>query len=124
MLNNSSLKDEDTAIINQIKAGEKKIADLDQSKVSLTQHTATYKLTKNDNDTPEDSDDTYETTTTVVDKDVTLSEVLQDSTLIKNTKLTDLPSTGGMGSYLFTIIGVAVMAIVAGSYFRSRAKKA
>ena len=124
VLNNSSLKDEDTAIINQIKAGEKKIADLDQSKVSLTQHTATYKLTKNDNDTPEDSDDTYETTTTVVDKDVTLSEVLQDSTLIKNTKLTDLPSTGGMGSYLFTIIGVAVMAIVAGSYFRSRAKKA
>ncbi len=43
---------------------------------------------------------------------------------ILDTPLADLPSTGGMGSYLFTIIGVAVMAIVAGSYFRSRAKKA
>jgi len=43
---------------------------------------------------------------------------------ILDTPLADLPSTGGMGSYLFTIIGVTVMAIVAGSYFRSRAKKA
>ncbi len=125
VLNNSTLKATDTAIIDQIKAGTKKIEDLDQSKVSLTQHTATYTLTKNNNGTPDNtSDDTDETTATVVDKDVTLSDVLQDSTLIKNTKLTDLPSTGGMGSYLFTIIGVAVMAIVAGSYFRSRAKKA
>ena len=43
---------------------------------------------------------------------------------ILDTPLANLPSTGGMGSYLFTIIGVAVMAVVAGSFFRSRAKKA
>ena len=72
------------------------------------------------------------TITTVVDGRTTVDQdtdeetftLYQASTYIKNTKLTDLPSTGGMGSYLFTIIGVAVMAIVAGSYFRSRAKKA
>ena len=43
-------------------------------------------------------------------------------TKIKNTKLGTLPSTGGMGTYLFTIIGVVVMAGAAGAFFISRRK--
>lgn len=39
-----------------------------------------------------------------------------------NTKLSSLPSTGGMGTYLFTIIGVVVMAGAAGAFFISRRK--
>ena len=38
----------------------------------------------------------------------------------KNTKISELPSTGGMGTYLFTIIGVVVMAVAAGAFFISR----
>lgn len=41
---------------------------------------------------------------------------------IMNTKLSTLPSTGGMGTYLFTIIGVVVMAGAAGAFFISRRK--
>ena len=40
----------------------------------------------------------------------------------ENTKLGELPSTGGMGTYLFTIIGVVVMAGAAGAFFISRRK--
>lgn len=43
-------------------------------------------------------------------------------TMVKNTKLGTLPSTGGMGTYLFTIIGVVVMAGAAGAFFISRRK--
>ena len=43
-------------------------------------------------------------------------------TMVKNTKLGILPSTGGMGTYLFTIIGVVVMAGAAGAFFISRRK--
>lgn len=39
-----------------------------------------------------------------------------------NTTLNSLPSTGGMGTYLFTIIGVVVMAGAAGAFFISRRK--
>ena len=92
-----------------------------------TTHVATYMhdLELNDNDTPDDeTDDEYVTVLKTIVSDKVNGIVAQASTLIRNTKLTNLPSTGGIGSYLFTIIGVAVMAIVAGSFFRSRAKKA
>lgn len=42
---------------------------------------------------------------------------------IKNTKLNDLPSTGGMGTYLFTITGVMIMAAVTGMFLVSRRKE-
>lgn len=49
-------------------------------------------------------------------------EVSVDAVVFKNTKLSALPSTGGMGTYLFTIIGVVVMAGAAGAFFISRRK--
>lgn len=49
-------------------------------------------------------------------------EVFVDAGVFKNTKLSALPSTGGMGTYLFTIIGVVVMAGAAGAFFISRRK--
>ena len=48
--------------------------------------------------------------------------VVTNPLTIKNTKLGTLPSTGGMGTYLFTIIGVVVMAGAAGAFFISRRK--
>lgn len=35
----------------------------------------------------------------------------------------ELPSTGGMGTYLFTIIGVVVMAGAAGAFLINRRKE-
>lgn len=49
-------------------------------------------------------------------------EVTVDTGEFVNTKLSSLPSTGGMGTYIFTIIGVVVMAGAAGAFFISRRK--
>ena len=46
-----------------------------------------------------------------------------DTLFVKNTKLSQLPSTGGMGTYLFTILGVAVMATAAGLFLVRRRKQ-
>lgn len=43
-------------------------------------------------------------------------------TNIANTRLSSLPSTGGMGTYLFTIVGVVLMTCAAGAFFVSRRK--
>lgn len=41
-----------------------------------------------------------------------------------DTKLSALPSTGGMGTYIFTIVGVGVMAVMAGMFFIKRRREA
>ncbi len=44
------------------------------------------------------------------------------TTQIKNTTMTDLPSTGGMGTTLFTIAGCIIMISAAGLFFATRKK--
>jgi LPXTG-motif cell wall-anchored protein len=44
--------------------------------------------------------------------------------VIPNTKLSSLPSTGGIGTTIFTIGGCAIMILAAGLYFASRRKSA
>ena len=39
-----------------------------------------------------------------------------------NTKLANLPATGGIGTYIFTIAGIIIMAAAAGFFFVSRRK--
>ena len=41
---------------------------------------------------------------------------------IPNTKLASLPSTGGIGTTIFTIGGCAIMIVAAGLFFATRRK--
>lgn len=61
------------------------------------------------------------TLTLTVDGKVATAKLYNEGSL-NDTKLNALPSTGGMGTYLFTIIGVVVMAGAAGAFFISRRK--
>lgn len=49
--------------------------------------------------------------------------VLTAGATMKDTKLSELPSTGGIGTYIFTITGVLIMAGVAGMFIISRRKE-
>ena len=46
----------------------------------------------------------------------------ENATTIKNTKLASLPSTGGIGTTIFTIGGCIIMVVAAGLFFASRRK--
>jgi LPXTG-motif cell wall-anchored protein len=60
----------------------------------------------------------------VVEVNVTVEGEESDlnTTEIKNTKLSGLPSTGGIGTTIFTIGGCAIMIVAAGLFFASRRK--
>lgn len=62
---------------------------------------------------------TFVATSKTVEINGTTTKVI-NPTEIKNTKTAELPSTGGMGTYLFTITGVMIMAAVAGMFLVSR----
>lgn len=71
------------------------------------------------------------TTTTVSSENATItngtaagSGVVLKPDAITDTKLTALPSTGGIGTTIFTIGGCAIMILAAGLYFASRRKSA
>ena len=42
---------------------------------------------------------------------------------ILNTKITELPATGGIGTTIFTIVGCGIMIAAAGLFFASRRKE-
>lgn len=48
--------------------------------------------------------------------------VITAGTQLNDTKLAALPSTGGIGTYIFTIVGILIMAAAAGFFFVSRRK--
>ena len=48
--------------------------------------------------------------------------ITTDTAKMTDTRLNALPSTGGMGTYLFTIVGVVLMTCAAGAFFVSRRK--
>ncbi len=61
-------------------------------------------------------------TVTVDDTDATAN--LHYDSNIKDTKLASLPFTGGMGTTLFTVFGVIIMAAAAGLFFANKKKSA
>ncbi len=69
---------------------------------------------------------TYKATYDSIDgtKVTTIDKTELGVTGIKNTKLASLPSTGGIGTTIFTIGGCAIMIIAAGLYFATRRKSA
>ena len=75
---------------------------------------ATWKITIDGKETASFTVD-HTSGTPVVSGDITGTE-------IKNTKLTALPSTGGMGTTLFTIAGCVIMISAAGLFFATRKK--
>lgn len=46
-----------------------------------------------------------------------------ETTVIKNTRISELPSTGGIGTTIFTIGGCVIMIVAAGMFFASRRKE-
>lgn len=92
--------------------GDKTVKVLRQYKVKIT-----YK---------EKDAEGMETTKTALETMVTYGQSAEFETAypIVNTKLSSLPSTGGIGTTIFTIGGCALMIIAAGLYFATRRKNA
>jgi Predicted outer membrane protein len=67
---------------------------------------------------------TFDAGTKVGEGKVTVNEEVLNPFNFKNTKLANLPSTGGIGTTIFTIGGCAIMIIAAGLFFASRRKAA
>ena len=53
-----------------------------------------------------------------------VDKVIEYTVDVIDTKLSALPSTGGIGTTIFTIAGVAIMVLAAGLFFVSRRKNA
>ncbi len=75
------------------------------------ENTTTYKVKKTSSGEGEEETVTYE-----------VEQPAKTSTIIKNTKTPELPSTGGAGTYALTIVGVAVF--VAAAYMAFKERKA
>lgn len=67
---------------------------------------------------------TFDAGTKVGEGKVTVNKEVLNPFNFKNTKLANLPSTGGIGTTIFTIGGCAIMIIAAGLFFASRRKAA
>ena len=62
-------------------------------------------------------------TATYTGETITSIDSTVETTTIKNTKLSELPSTGGIGTTIFTIGGCIIMIAAAGLFFASRRKE-
>ena len=65
-----------------------------------------------------------EETTVDGTKKYTFSNFTENDNTILNTKLSSLPFTGGIGTTIFTVLGVAIMVVAAGLFFATRKKNA
>lgn len=65
---------------------------------------------------------TYKATYTGEDQIQTLTPTVTEKTDIKNSKLATLPSTGGIGTTIFTIGGIVIMVAAAALFFANRRK--
>lgn len=111
--NPNSTRDNATTVVTDTN-GEVKVEGLDKGTYHFTETKAPNGYSINE----EGKDIALGTN---IEKATAEFEATGDLTL-KDSKLSSLPSTGGMGTYLFTIIGVVVMAGAAGAFFISRRK--
>lgn len=81
---------------------------------------ATY---ANNDPTGKDNGQLTNWTLKVDNQEVTVDDNNPNGFTIKNTKLSSLPSTGGIGTTIFTIGGCVIMIVAAGLFFASRRKE-
>ena len=68
---------------------------------------------------------TTDVSATITEKNTTKEETLTPATTsMTDTKLSALPSTGGIGTTIFTVVGVLIMIAAAAMFFVSRRKRA
>lgn len=102
--------------------GKVKVEGLDLGTYWFKEVTAPegYSLNTNDVSVTLELNDTN--SSMVNDVRVANKTITTESAKMLDTKLSALPSTGGMGTYLFTIVGVVLMTCAAGAFFVSRRK--
>lgn len=69
------------------------------------------------------SDDTQVNTCSYTSDGTNVNTTREETTYIKNTTVAELPSTGGMGTMIFTIAGCSLMIIAAAAFLASRKRK-
>lgn len=97
--------------------------------IDKTEHTVVIAATYNEDGTLNTYTITIDgkntsTYTATYDKEGKVTTIATTTTVteIKNTKLSALPSTGGIGTTIFTIGGCAIMIVAAGLFFATRRK--
>lgn len=97
--------------------------------IDNTEHEVVIAATYNENGTLKsytitiDGERTSTYTATYTGETITNIDSTVETTTIKNTKLSELPSTGGIGTTIFTIGGCIIMIAAAGLFFASRRKE-
>ncbi|HFI0357855.1 TPA: SpaA isopeptide-forming pilin-related protein [Streptococcus suis] len=114
----SSTRSEYTSVVGEAK---------DSTQVGWLKNNVFYKLDNRPEGTDVQAAYLKATTTTAQNTTVTTTNPTAGAGTVSiadvpNTKLGELPSTGGMGTYLFTFIGVLVLTVGLGLYFTKNKK--
>ncbi|HEM3538396.1 TPA: LPXTG cell wall anchor domain-containing protein [Streptococcus suis] len=114
----SSTRSEYTSVVGEAK---------DSTQVGWLKNNVFYKLDNKPEGTDVQAAYLKATTTTAQNTTVTTTNPTAGAGTVSiadvpNTKLGELPSTGGMGTYLFTFIGVLVLTVGLGLYFTKNKK--